>query len=415
MKPIRLIAASILSIIGTTLCAQQTSPFSMEGYGVLSDHSSATQRSMGGVGYALQGRGRINVKNPASYAAIDSMTFLFDIGVNCGSVHTSDASVANNKALGGLDYITMQVPIGKWMGASLGILPYSTVGYQFGTEVTNGNSTYQGQGGISELYLGWAARPVKGLSVGLNAGYLFGNIINDKYVTATNGSVSLFETVKKVKDYNIQFGLQYAVDINRQHRVSLGAAYTLAHPLHGQGYGVKYDVPTSNEQVTAKPDTIGLTKLGARFGLPWAVGAGLAYSWDSRLTVAADFTYQPWSRAKYDGIEDFSTPGKLNDRIRLNLGGEYTPALRGNYFKRMTYRLGAYGAQDYITANGNDVRELGITCGFGFPTPLRTTVNLGFEYRHRASRPMATVTENYYMVTLGIALNEVWFVPSKLR
>lgn len=415
MKLHRLILTAAAVIAAATAMAQQTSPFSMQGYGVISDNVTATQRSMGSIGYALQERGHINVKNPASYAAIDSMTFLFDMGVNCGSVHTSDGSLAKNKPLGGLDYITMQVPVGKWMGASLGLLPYSSVGYQFGKEVANGQSSYQGQGGISELYIGWAARPFKGFSVGFNAAYLFGNIINDVYVTsANNGSVSLYETVKKVKDYNIQFGVQYGFNIGQRNHLSIGATYQLGHTLHGTGYGVKYDVPTSTSDI-AKPDTIGLAPLSGRFALPWAVGAGLAYRRDSRLTVGIDFTYQPWSQARYDGIEDFSSAQTLADRTRLNIGAQYTPAHRGSYVKRMTYRLGAYGGQDYTTARGNNVRELGITCGLGFPTPLRTTVNLGFEYRHRSTSPTATVTENYYMVTLGIALNEVWFVPSKIR
>ena len=63
----------------------------------------------------------------------------------------------------------------------------------------------------------------------------------------------------------------------------------------------------------------------------------------------------------------------------------------------------------------NNVKEYGISCGFGLPTPLRTKVNLGFEYRHRYTSPMATVTEDYFMVTLGVAINEAWFVPSRIR
>jgi hypothetical protein len=46
---------------------------------------------------------------------------------------------------------------------------------------------------------------------------------------------------------------------------------------------------------------------------------------------------------------------------------------------------------------------------------MRTLVNVGFEYRHRATSPVATLSENYYMVTIGISLNETWFMPSKIR
>ncbi len=407
-----LTSAAIALCVAAPAAADEQSPYSMMGYGVLNDHISASQRAMGGIGYALRSPRQINVKNPASYAAIDSMTFLFDIGANVGAVHNSENGLSDKRTLGGLDYITLQVPIGKWMGASIGLLPYSSVGYRFGAEIVNGESAYQGSGGISEVYLGYAARPVNGLSVGFNAGYLWGNIINDVYVNASGGQSSLYERVIKVRDFNIQFGAQYGYTFARNHTLTLGATYTLGHRMHGTTYGEKFDISTSEAKTEG---TIGRRRLARGNSLPWTVGAGLAYNFDRRLTVGADFTYQPWADARFDGIEGFSSPLKFADRYKGNFGAEFIPATRGNYFKRIAYRLGAYYGRDYMMIGSNNVREFGITCGFGLPTPVRTTVNVGFEYRHRSTSPVATVNENFYMVTLGIALNEVWFVPSKIR
>jgi len=389
----------------------EASPYSMMGYGALNDHVSSSQRAMGGIGYALRSKRQINVKNPASYAAIDSMTFLFDIGANVGRVNFSQADMNTfGKTLGGLDYITMQVPVGKWMGASVGLLPYSSRGYKFGMEIANGTATYEGSGGVSEAYLGFAARPVKGLSIGVNAGYLFGNLISDETVTATGGEVSMYEQVLKIRDYNLQFGLQYGITFNREHTVTIGATYTLGKKIHGDGSIINYDISDS----TTKPDTVGIVKLNDGFSTPWSVGAGIAYQWGNRLTVGADLTYQPWSKARFDGIKGFNAQTFAN-RYKVAVGAEYIPATRGNYFKRMAYRIGANYERDYVMVGGNDVKEFGLSCGFGFPTPVRTAVNVGFEYRHRNSSPVKSVGEDYFMVTLGVAINEVWFVPSKIR
>lgn len=413
MKISRIIAAASLALAAIMPAKAQVadSPFSMYGYGVLNDHVSASQRAMGGVGYALRSPRQINVKNPASYAAIDSMTFLFDIGVDCGSVRTSQTGMSANKTLGGLDYITLQVPVTKWMGVSAGMLPYSSVGYKFGNEIANGESAYQGSGGVSEAFIGLGARPFKGFSIGFNAGYLFGNVINDVYINADNGSTSLYEKVLKVRDYNIQFGAQYGVTFARKHTLTLGATYTLGKDTHGHGYGVIYDMTTTEN----KPDTIGYTALKHGFSMPWSLGAGIAYQWDNRLTVGADFTYQPWSKARFAGIEGFSDPVKFADRYKGAIGAEFIPRHRGNYMSRIAYRIGGYYSRDYMMIAGNHVKEIGVSCGFGLPTPLRTVVNVGFEYRHRSTTPAATVSENYFMVTLGVALNEVWFVPSRIR
>ncbi len=413
MKSLRkILAAALLLPAFAAVHADEVSPYSSRGLGSLNDNATSTQRSMGGAGIAVQSRSKINLKNPASFAAIDSMTFLFDMGANAGVLHTSDGSMKSREPLGGLDYLTMQVPLGKWMGASLGLMPFSSVGYTFGSKSDSQSVEYNGNGGISQLYLGWAARPVKGLSLGVSASYLFGNIVNTNYVKAGTSS-TVFESVLKVRDYQLQFGAQYGVNITRNHRVSLGVTYSPAHALHGDGYGTKYDPTAQN----GNPQEIGNTKLQHRFALPWMSGAGIAYSWQNRLTLAVDYSLQNWSNARFDGIEDFTPAQKFNNRSMLNFGAEFTPATRGNYFKRMTYRVGGHMGQDYVTVGqgNNKVGEYGASCGFGFPTSTRTTVNLGFEYLHRESQPTATVAENYFMVTVGVALNEIWFVPSKIR
>ena len=413
MRKIAALAATLVAAV--SLQAQDyNSPYSIYGYGIMQDNVNTAQRSMGGIGYALRSKSKINVKNPASYAAIDSLTFLFDMGVDVGAVHSKQEGLTGKKTLGGLNYVTMQVPIGKWMGASLGLLPYSSVGYKFGEEVPDaqGNLQYQGSGGISELYLGWAARPVKGLSVGFNAGYLFGNIIHDNYII-TGSATSLYESVYKVRDYNIKFGLQYGFDFGkkRAHTLTAGATFNLGRRAHGHAYGVKYDVTNQS----TNPDTIGYASMVHRFSFPWNVGAGLTYQWAKRLTVGVDFTYQPWKDAKFDGIEGFSDPQPLANRYKIQAGAEFIPAFRGNYLKRISYRVGGFYDRDYIMVRDNNVRQWGITCGFGLPTPMRTTVNVGLEYRHRNSYPVATLSENYFMVSVGVALNELWFMASKIR
>ena len=66
---------------------------------------------------------QINVMNPASYASIDSITFLFDLGADVAFIHRTEGNKKENTTGGGVSYLTMQFPITKYMGASLGLLP----------------------------------------------------------------------------------------------------------------------------------------------------------------------------------------------------------------------------------------------------------------------------------------------------
>lgn len=407
------LSAAILLTIATALgvMAQSITPYSRYGYGILSDNASSMQRAMGGVGYAMNSGRQINVMNPASYAAMDSLTFLFDMGVDFTVLKSSENGKSERQYGGGLDYITMQVPIMKGLGASLGLLPYSSVGYSFGNTIDNGAVSRQGNGSLSQLYLGVGGSPVKGLGIGINFAYLFGTTSNILYAITDGGSSSVFQRSMTVRDWRMDIGVQYSLRLTPRDRVTLGLVYSPKKNLHGHAYGIYYD--SSIENVV--PDTVnaGNTRMNGAYSTPETWGVG--FNWARpEFQVEADFTYQPWSKAKFGKIEHFETTEFAN-RYRVGLGGEWQPDHRGGYFGRMHYRLGAYYNRDYIMVLGNHVRDLGVTLGFGLPVPgFKSTVNLGLEYRHRQASPQALIKENYFNVTLGINFNEMWFRKAKI-
>ena len=160
--------------IGLVAFAQNgtSSPYSRFGYGILGDNAIGAQRAMGGVGYALHNNRQINVMNPASYASMDSLTFLFDIGLTYQNTITREGSLKENSQSGSLDYIVMQFPLGRYMAGSVGLLPYSNVGYSFINSIDNGSDSRSGDGNISQAYVGVSGRPFKGFSIGANISYL---------------------------------------------------------------------------------------------------------------------------------------------------------------------------------------------------------------------------------------------------
>ena len=73
-------------LLGSTLMVNAqsgtNSPYSQYGLGVLSEQTSGFNRGMNGVGLGFHEHNQINYLNPASYAAIDSMTFILDAGIS---------------------------------------------------------------------------------------------------------------------------------------------------------------------------------------------------------------------------------------------------------------------------------------------------------------------------------------------
>ncbi len=417
MKPYsKLLLAVVTLALAMGVNAQNsTSPYSKFGYGLLDNNATAAQMQMGGVGYAMSSGRQINVMNPASYAAADSLTFLFDMGLDFTNLKSTEIGsdglkIKDSQFGGGLNYITMQVPLSKRIGASFGLVPYSSVGYAFGSEIKNGQNSRQGSGGLNQLYIGLAGRIFKGFSVGFNASYLFGNVVNDVAIATSSGSESLFEQIMEVRDYRFQFGAQYKFDLNSQSRIGLGVVYSPAKALLGKASVVKYDIDADS-----KPDTVGTARLRHHSELSASYGAGISWEWQRRLLVEADFTYQPWSKVKNVPMPNFENT-RFADSYRMGLGASFTPKERGGFFQRVTYRLGGFYNRDYTMVVDNHVKEYGVGFGFGLPAyGEKTVINLGFEYRHRGADNKNLLQENYFNIRLGINFNELWFFKNKIQ
>ena len=383
--------------IGLVAFAQNgtSSPYSRFGYGILGDNAIGAQRAMGGVGYALHNNRQINVMNPASYASMDSLTFLFDIGLTYQNTITKEGSLKENSQSGSLDYIVMQFPLGRY-------------------SIDNGSDSRSGDGNISQAYVGVSGRPFKGFSIGANISYLFGNLTNTNTVVPESGSSGIFETMLKVRDYHLSFGAQYAIEWNKKHTITLGAVYSPGKTLLGRAYTSTYDV-SSNTTIDA--DTL---KMKNNYSLASTYGGGISYNYDKRLTIAADVTYQNWADAKFTNLtagQLQSSKGQFNNRLKIALGAEFRPKnMGGNYFEHVNYRAGIFYNRSYLKINGNDMDEIGATCGFGFPLATdKSVVNVSFEYINRQCTPVKLITEDHFRISVSLTFNEMWFWQRKFE
>ncbi|MGL4292354.1 MAG: hypothetical protein ACRCSQ_02060, partial [Bacteroidales bacterium] len=297
-----LLIIAFLAIIGAGVKAQNmnpsnngNTPYSRYGYGRLAETSFVRNRSMGGIGYGLRSNLQTNPMNPASYTAIDSLTFLFDFGMNGQLARFKENGLTQHQWDGGLDYLAMQVPLGKRFSASLGMLPYSYVGYNYGavdsTKIGDTDESvryikrYAGNGGLNKVYLGFGALPFKWLSVGVNVGYIFGDISNDFSVTFPddNGTATYSYQTVTAKALELQFGIQVMHTFKEKHAVTLGATFT-----------PKMDMWTdvNHIQQTTQADTV---KVKHTLSIPQTLGIGATYVYDNRLTIGADVKMEKWA------------------------------------------------------------------------------------------------------------------------
>lgn len=373
-QPLLVLLLTILS--GAAVAQNNTnSPYTRFGYGQLSEQGSSNSRAMGGVAYGLRDKYQVNFANPASYTAVDSLTFIFDGAVSLQNTNLSNGTLKRNAKNSSFDYITMQFRASKWAAVSLGLLPYSNVGYSMGeyredTEFPN-NSTavnYSGEGGLHQLYLGTGIKIIKNLSVGANFSYLWGDVTRTAMETFPSGSSVYPITIQSnvsVKSYNLDFGAQYTQRFGKKHAATLGVVFSPGHDLNNDAYEVS-QIGNSNTGATSTTrDTI------VTCGIPTTFGVGVTYVYDNRLTVGADVMFQNWSKVSY-----MSNDEAFCDRGRMSIGAEYLPNPVGrSYLSHVKYRLGAYYSQPYYKIDGvRAADEYGVTAGFGLPIPRTLSI-----------------------------------------
>lgn len=399
------------------------SPYTMFGVGSLEDCSLGINSGMGGVGYAVNNKMQINPKNPASYAAMDSLTFLFDIGMSVETDWVREGSLKETKTSATFDYAVAQFPIGKHFAASFGIVPFSKVDYEYGKNINFGEYSNYGEGGIHQVYVGLAAKLHKNLFLGVNASYLFGNVTHSTTVipsSAYNVVAMIAQSKMHITDYKIDFGVRYTQPINDKHSLTIGAVYSPKKKMLGKRYNDLYQLETSGEtSLTVQSDTTSLKDINE---MAETYGAGLGYNWGDKLILGVDFTYQPWSQVLFLPVwkttyTEETLKGNFNDRYRVSVGAEYKNALYSTkYYDRIRYRAGLYYEKSYVRIENSNLSEIGASIGIGLPIMRdKSLVNVSAQYFHRKLTPQSKVVENGIIFSVGISFNEFWFFKNRIE
>ena len=183
----KILAAVLFTALATPSFAQSgtNSPYSQYGLGLLSDQTSGFNRGMNGLGLGFREHNQVNYINPASYSSIDSLSFIFDVGISGQVTNFDEGGVKKNANNSNFEYAVAGFRAARHLGVSFGIIPFTNVGYNYsntanvggitGSDATSYVNTYSGSGGLHQIYVGAGWEPIKGFSAGANAAYLWGS------------------------------------------------------------------------------------------------------------------------------------------------------------------------------------------------------------------------------------------------
>lgn len=404
-----ILAMSVFILFPISANAQSgiNSPYSRYGVGTLSDVSTGITKSMGGIGAGFRHPNTLNLKNPASYSTVDTLTFIADLGFSLQNGNFSENDVKVNAHNASINHMAMQFRVLPKVGMTVGFLPFSNVGYNFSSEQVIrrdedgeiiATNAYTGEGGIRQFMAGLGWRPTEWLSLGVNASYLTGDITH--YISNTYSSSDVQSRVRTyytdMAALKLDFGAQYTLT-SGDNRLVLGATYTPAQNLESDTYMT---------DVHSVADT---TWLPNAFQLPELMSAGFTFKHKNKM-IGADVSYQTWSKASFFGQKTGL------DRLSASAGFMLlADDMSKNLFKRTSYQMGVNFSQPYFNVGGSKgPMQFGVSAGFTMPI---TTAYNSMSYLHVSGeyvrvQPMAKgmITENYLRINIGVTFMERWFM-----
>ena len=409
----------------------QSSPFAGYGIGEINKPGYGRNYAMGGTGIGVRSNLYLNMMNPASYSEIDTLSFFFDAGVKGKFQFLSENGKPDYKSKIDVDYFAFGFPITKFIVTSIGMRPATNTDYEFiginqATVTESGTAqnydiTYAGKGSISNLYGGVGVRITNSLSVGTHIHYLFGDIKN-YYIQSFSMADNRYggKSERRINDIMVDFGMQYTFFVNnvKNNKFTVGAVFNPKTDFKGNSSYVFG--PGNNLSDDGSLNVIDSLKnsFNDKFlQMPMGVGVGVSYTINNRLIIAADFETKLWSKTNLTASETFNNAA-IADANYYSIGLEWTPnQLTGiKYYERIRYRLGVRYADDYIKVNDKQVKDYGITAGFGFPLRrTSTSFNLSIDIGTKGISDKNLTKENYGKVTVSFTLHEYWFIKSKIR
>jgi len=429
-RPIRHILTGLFLLLTIGSATSQTrtySPYSRYGLGELNHRGYGSNNSMGGVGIGIRNANGLNSLNPASYSAMDSMSFFLEVGLSSHSQSLKSGDQSQSFSDIDFDYFAFGFPIHKKIGISIGIKPVAQSGYQFQTKGNITEPTIQtsmGAGNISSLFGGVGYEIIPNLSVGANVSFWFGSVYHKSYSYFTNSPESQIYGIKnehKTNSLLLDLAAQYTINLSDRKSFTLGATYSPSLPsngtssrlkAYGTSIGIERELFNFNNIIENETDTTKWSDVN--FELPSKAGIGIAYNIKDKLTLAADFSLEKWGSVVFPD----KNITKTADASKFAFGAEWIPNERTGtkYFQRIRYRAGFHYDNEYIMIDNNQLQNYGMSVGLGLPLRRsKTSVNIGYEYGNRGTFKKDALKETYQRITLSLTMHEFWFIKRKFN
>lgn len=442
--------------------AQENSPYSRYGLGDLTPNHNIFTRGMGGISagvadffnfnpadpnpkvstFKLQSTNSngINFANPASLSSIKNTIFDVGLEIDYRILKSTNPAKKFTSANTYISYLQLAFPLTtrkmekkemSW-GLSLGLKPVSKINYKIEKNerlpgIDSLHTLYEGTGGVNQANIGTGFK-YKNLSIGINAGYMFGSKDYSTKLTFINDSTYYYMSNSENKTtfggFFINGGVQYDIPLAKNGRdvtknLRVGLYGNMQQNLNAKNDVIRETIIYDQNGNQYRLDSVYENNVEGTIKYPAMVALGAVYQ-DANWLLGADFEYGNWAGYRFYGQAD-----QLQNNWTVRVGTQYFPAKENKASKRylnyVKYRAGFYYGPDYIKASGVNRPEYGFSIGTGMPlTSIKrasysagyVVLNTALEFASRGNK-QSNVRENLVRFSIGISMNARWFQKPK--
>ena len=408
------IILAILTVFPFVAIGQNTSsPYSKFGVGDLSSIAYGRNLALGSSGLGIRDPYLLNLKNPASLTAIDSLNFLFETGVNIKRTNSESVDYSEKYWNGGFTHLAFGHRFSRHVMGSFGFMPYSDIGYRLRTvKSLEGENSFMvtdwvGSGGLMKFFGSFGFKLSKNFSLGTELGYYYGPLTESrKTVTmAESENPTYCLTNTRYRSVSAKLAFQYMAKIDDH-----GTGFVLGGYFSpGQRFWGKTELLIQQQYSTTTIDPMYYNDdIATSLFVPINYGVGLGFTMKGKYMLSADIERSNWNQA--------NSSKSYIDQTCYSVGFEILPQNKLSYLKRCSYRFGYHYDTGYIQTKGYDVDDWRMSVGVGFPIQKSASmINCTFETGERGTTKMGLIRERYSKLTVAFSFQDFWFIKRKLN
>jgi hypothetical protein len=417
------------------------SPYSLYGPGDVQLPTLAQHKAVGSALTAWFDSTSLNVYNPAGLSGVRFTSL--EMGSIGYFARLGDGQRELDRSNLNFSYLLVGFPVSRRWSTVFGFMPYSFVNYQVVQQVDSGfaqwREEFKGKGGLNQVLWVHGVSLGKNWHAGITTRWVFGSKGQERLQVYPYQD-SLFRynlritEQARISDVQVTLGLQYR-RIFDANKTTQGTVRPASGREQTTGFrfinaGISLDLPASfnlSQNIVADRftyqgnnlivrDTLqNANKEGLTMDIPMGWSAGVHWGINRKWQWMGDGGLTSWSRFRYADAAD-----SLGNSWFLRSGFQFTPAwdrYKGDSrFKSIRYRMGMRYQKGPVAIMGESIDELGLSLGMGIPVRrilsqpmLHTTI----EVARRGTLNMGLVREHMIKLSLGLTLNDTWFIKRK--